>query len=137
MSCPPEHLRAQNHDFHIIEFGTTVLPPLTQLHADACPGPHQQCLPIRANFTPDDGIDFVSLKMSPECDALVKKKIRGLYGNSKLGNIVLSNHLARPYADVLYRAPFASGIHTELQRHTSKRLQLLVMRCYTDGSLQT
>ncbi|KAJ7731799.1 NAD-P-binding protein [Mycena maculata] len=80
-------------------------------------------------FAPGDGMEFVSLQGGPERDAWVKKgggfRSRWrLYGESKIGNIYISNYFAKKYADVLVScALHPGGIKTELQRNSGAWMQ--------------
>ncbi|KAI5477915.1 short-chain dehydrogenase/reductase SDR family protein [Pseudohyphozyma bogoriensis] len=78
---------------------------------------------------PGEGIDWDVLKAGPARDAAIEKWGKGtndfgaapwkFYGMSKLGNILVSNLLAREHSDVLVScALHPGGMKTELQRHT-------------------
>ncbi|KAJ7896597.1 NAD-P-binding protein, partial [Mycena leptocephala] len=138
MVSPPEMLTAQGHD---LQFGTNVIGHffLTELLMPALTKSHQETkIPARVlntsstghQFAPGNGIEFVSLKGSPERDAWVKAagSIMGpwrLYGESKLGNIFISNYFARVHADVLVSCALHPGaIKTELGRHGGNIMQL-------------
>ncbi|KAF7374122.1 Short-chain dehydrogenase/reductase family protein [Mycena sanguinolenta] len=130
MTSFPEQLTAQNHD---LQFGTNVIGHffLTELLLPALARSYQETqVPARIIntssaghiFAPGNGMDFVSLKGGSERDAWVKKKGGffapwQLYGESKIGNIFVSNYFARTYSDVLVScALHPGGIKTELQR---------------------
>jgi len=64
------------------------------------------------------GVDFNTLK-----DTQARKRMgkQGLYGQSKLGNILLSNELARQYGDqgIVSTALNPGNIRSDIQRHLS------------------
>ncbi|KAJ7737827.1 NAD(P)-binding protein [Mycena maculata] len=61
-------------------------------------------------LAPGQGIEFVSLEGGPERDAQ-------LYGQSKMGNVLVSKYLAETYSDVLVSCSLHPGsIQTELGR---------------------
>ncbi|KAJ6450155.1 NAD-P-binding protein [Mycena sanguinolenta] len=139
MISPPEQLTVQNHD---LQFGTNVIGHffLTELLLPALKKSHQESnVPARIintsssghTFAPGNGMDFVSLKGGPERVAWVKQKGDffarwGLYGESKIGNIFVSNYFGRTYSDVLVScALHPGGIKTELQRHSAGWMQVL------------
>jgi hypothetical protein len=86
-------------------------------------------------------MEFASIRGGSERDAWVKKtgslisrafvvlsfcftrlnlRLRRLYGQSKIGNIVISNYYAKTHSDVLVScALHPGGIRTELQRYLS------------------
>ncbi|KAJ7065637.1 NAD-P-binding protein [Mycena amicta] len=139
----PEQLTAQGYD---LQFGTNVIGHyfLTELLLPALLKSHLvTSRPARIVHTsssihafaptPGPGIDFPSLKGGPERDAWVATKgsFRGrwaLYGESKLGNILISNHYADKYSkDVLVSCAVHPGaVKTELQRHIGGWQQVLV-----------
>ncbi|KAJ7921419.1 NAD-P-binding protein [Mycena leptocephala] len=139
MISPPEQLTAQNHD---LQFGTNVIGHffLTELLLPALTKSYEETkIPARIintsssghTFAPGDGMDFVSLKGGPERDAWVKKKGSflgpwALYGESKMGNVLVSNYYAKTHSDVLVSCSLhPGGIKTELQRHGAGWMQLL------------
>ncbi|KAJ7675280.1 NAD-P-binding protein [Mycena rosella] len=139
MTCPPDLLTAQNYD---LQFGTNVMGHffLTELLIPALTKSYEETkVPARIvntsssghQFAPGDGMEFVSLKGGPERDAWLKKagSFRGpwkLYGESKIGNILISNYFAKTYSDVLVScALHPGGIATELQRHSASWLQVI------------
>ncbi|KAJ7164197.1 hypothetical protein C8R46DRAFT_1278288 [Mycena filopes] len=140
MTSPAELLTAQGHD---LQFGTNVIGHFffTELLLPALKRSHEETrVPARIvntsssghEFAPGDGMDFVSLKGGPARDAWLKKKGAffgpwALYGESKLGNIFISNYFAQAYgADVLVScALHPGGIKTELQRHGAGWLQMV------------
>ncbi|KAJ7025649.1 NAD-P-binding protein [Mycena alexandri] len=139
MTSSTEQLTAQNHD---LQFGTNVighffftellLPALARSHAETnTPARIINTSSSGHEFAPGDGIDFVSLKGGPGRDAWIKKKGSffarwGLYGESKLGNILISNYFAKAHSDVLVScALHPGGIKTELQRNNAGWLQAL------------
>ncbi|KAJ7501830.1 NAD-P-binding protein [Mycena galericulata] len=130
MISPTDQLTAQGYD---LQFGTNVIGHffLTELLLPALTDSYEESgVPARIintssaghQFAPGEGIDFVSLKGGPERDAWLKKK---LYGESKIGNIYVSNYFAKTYSDVLVSCALHPGaIKTELQRHASGWLQV-------------
>ncbi|KAJ7679461.1 hypothetical protein DFH06DRAFT_1316364 [Mycena polygramma] len=130
MISPPEMLTAQNHD---LQFGTNVighffftellLPALTKSY-------EERKVPARVIntssyghiFAPGTGMEFESLKGGPQRDAWVKQKGSfkapwALYGESKMGNLFISNYFAKAHKDVLVSCGLhPDGIKTELQR---------------------
>ncbi|KAJ7084581.1 NAD(P)-binding protein [Mycena belliarum] len=128
MVPPREQLTAQNYD---LQFGTNVVGHFlfTELLIPALTKSHEETkLPARVvnvssmghRLAPGDGIELATLKGGPERDAWLKKKadLSGrwtLYGQSKLGNILVSNYLARKYSDVLVSCAIHPGfIRTDL-----------------------
>ncbi|KAJ7612595.1 hypothetical protein FB45DRAFT_1036817 [Roridomyces roridus] len=114
-SGPPETLTAQGLD---LEFGTNVLGHFffTQLLLPALTKSSQyNKVPARVintssffhPFAPGPGVDFITVKGGPERDAWIKKAgvnvgaPMGLYGQSKFGNILVSNYWAKTYSDAL------------------------------------
>ncbi|KAJ7255678.1 NAD(P)-binding protein [Mycena rebaudengoi] len=139
MISPTEQLTAQKHD---LQFGTNVIGHyfLTELLIPALAASQRATnIPARVintsssghKFAPTGTIDFASLRGGPARDALIKKwgSFRApwkLYGESKLGNIIVSNHLAKAHADILVScALHPGGIRTELQRHAAGWMQQL------------
>ncbi|KAF8195273.1 hypothetical protein K438DRAFT_1673984 [Mycena galopus ATCC 62051] len=139
MISPPDQLTAQNHD---LQFGTNVIGHFffTELLLPALTRSYQETkVPARIihtsssghTFAPGTGMEFVSLKGGPERDAWVKKAGAfqapwQLYGESKIGNIFISNYFARTHSDVLVScALHPGGIKTDLQRHSAGWMQLL------------
>ncbi|KAK7064982.1 NAD(P)-binding protein [Favolaschia claudopus] len=82
--------------------------------------------------SPGTGIDFVSLEGGPERDAWLKRLSTStagwrLYGESKLGNILLSNYLARAHSDVLVSCALHPGsVRTDLQKTLPSWMQFLL-----------
>ncbi|KAJ7842338.1 hypothetical protein B0H14DRAFT_3086657 [Mycena olivaceomarginata] len=114
----PDLLTAQNHD---LQFGTNVIGHffLTELLVSSCAHTILSRDSAGHVFAPGNGIDFVSLKGGPERDAM-------LYGESKLGNILISNYFAKAYSDVLVSCSLHPGpINTELTRHAANWLQAI------------
>ncbi|KAF7343514.1 Short-chain dehydrogenase/reductase family protein [Mycena sanguinolenta] len=139
MISPPEMLTAQGHD---LQFGTNcighffltelLLPALLQSHADT--GTRARVMhtsSIGHTFAPGRGIEFESLKGGEERDEWVKSAggTMGpwrLYGESKLGNILVSNYFAREYGDKIVSSALHPGsIRSELNRHASALLQII------------
>ncbi|KAJ7255763.1 hypothetical protein C8J57DRAFT_1345567 [Mycena rebaudengoi] len=118
MISPTEQLTAQKYDLRT----NTILFRIPALAAS------QKATNVPAR---PETIDFVSLRGGPARDALIKKwgSFRApwrLYGESKLGNIIISNHLTKAHADILVScALHPGGIRTELQRHAAGWLQQL------------
>ncbi|KAJ7756696.1 hypothetical protein B0H16DRAFT_1538722 [Mycena metata] len=139
MISPPDLLTAQNYD---LQFGTNVIGHffLTELLLPALTKSFEESkVPARVihtssqghAFAPKYGLVFESLKGGRERDAWVKKtgnwKSRMvLYGESKLGNIIISNHFAKAHSDVLVSCSLHPGsIKSELQRHVAGWLQVI------------
>ncbi|KAJ7636817.1 NAD(P)-binding protein [Roridomyces roridus] len=140
MNTPLEMLTAQGVE---LQFGTNVLghffftelllPALTKSFQ------HNQ-VPARVISTsstlytlaPGPGVEFASLKGGSERDAWLKKTGKflapwRLYGQSKMGNILASNYLAKTHSDVLVSCAVHPGvIRSELQRHQPGWMQVLV-----------
>ncbi|KAJ7278985.1 NAD(P)-binding protein [Mycena rebaudengoi] len=130
---PPEMVTAQNHDLRGTQHSTCAfhLPALTASYDESK-------TPARVINTSSDlhnqlssGIEFASLTAGPERDAWVKKagSFMGpmkLYGESKLGNIFVSNYFAKTHSDVLVSCALHPGIiKTNLNRHFSGWLRVL------------
>ncbi|KAJ7248661.1 NAD-binding protein [Mycena rebaudengoi] len=130
MSCPPDMLTTQNHD---LQFGTNVIGHyfLTELLIPALTASYDETqVPARVintssighQMAPKAGIELKSLKGGPSRDAWVKKTGGlmtpwRLYGESKLGNILISNYFARAHSDVLVSTALHPGfIRSELTR---------------------
>ncbi|KAJ7501836.1 NAD-P-binding protein [Mycena galericulata] len=139
MISPPDQLTAQGYD---LQFGTNVIGHffLTELLLPALTKSYEESkVPARIintsssghQFAPGEGMELASLKGGPERDAWVKKSSDfmcrwKLYGQSKMGNIYVSNYFAKTYSDVLVAcALHPGGIKTELQRHAAGWLQIL------------
>ncbi|KAJ7432138.1 NAD(P)-binding protein [Mycena galericulata] len=140
MIPPLEMLTAQNHD---LQFGTNVIGHffLTELLIPAFTRSFEESkVPARVintssspghKFAPGDGMNFASLKGGPERDAWVKNAggFLGpwqLYGESKLGNIYISNYFAKTYSGVLVSCALHPGrIKTELTRYSSRWMQVI------------
>ncbi|KAJ7223493.1 NAD(P)-binding protein [Mycena pura] len=139
MAPPVELLTAQNHD---LPFGTNVIGHyfLTQLLLPALAASSAVSgLPARIIYissathliAPSGGIAFASLKGGPERDAWLTTQNSWvvpwrLYGQSKLANIVVSNHFAKTHSDILVSCALHPGcINTPLKRHTSLANQLV------------
>ncbi|KAJ7246107.1 NAD(P)-binding protein [Mycena haematopus] len=138
MISPPEMLTAQGHD---LQFGTNcighffftelLLPALFKSHAET--GVRARILhttSIGHNMAPGKrGIVFESLKGGAERDKWLKKAGSTLgplriYGESKLGNILVSNYFARIHGNTLVSCSVHPGpINTEVGRYTSSFLQ--------------
>lgn len=138
MNCPPEKVTAQNHD---LQFGTNVIghffltelliPALTKsFEATQVPARVLTTSSIGHQLAPGNGIDFVSLKGGPERDAWLKTTGSGLagswrlYGESKMGNVFMSNYFAAKYAGVLVSCAVHPGpIKSELGRDSPMYLR--------------
>ncbi|KAJ7276686.1 NAD-P-binding protein [Mycena rebaudengoi] len=137
MLSPTDQLTAQKHD---LQFGTNVIGHffLTELLIPALSASQKaHNVPARVINTSSTGhhsapggtIEFASLRDGPARDALIKKwgppRDRWhLYGESKLGNIIFSNHLAKSHSDILVSCALHPGaIWTDLQRHCPGWLQ--------------
>ncbi|KAJ7501838.1 NAD-P-binding protein [Mycena galericulata] len=139
MTTPPGLLTAQGYD---LQFGTNVighffftellLPALTKSYEET--GVPARILHISSGghqFAPGEGIEFISIKGGPERDEWVKKagRVMGpikLYGQSKIGNIYVSDYFAKTYSGVLVScAVHPGGIKSELQRHVSGWMQVI------------
>ncbi|KAJ6524153.1 NAD(P)-binding protein [Mycena capillaripes] len=128
MEPPTKLLTTQNID---LQFGTNVLGPffLTQLLIPALLAStksRKSGFPARIiNVSssghlnaPGEGIEFTSLRGGEERDACMAR----LYGQSKLANIILSNHFASKYGEdlgLVSTALHPGGIRTELRRYGS------------------
>ncbi|KAJ6476509.1 hypothetical protein C8R47DRAFT_1141652 [Mycena vitilis] len=140
MSAPVDMLTAQNLD---LQFGTNVIGHffLTELLLPALTKSYEETqVPARVLHTssaahksaPGSGVELASLKGGPERDAWIKKQNRffcpfALYGQSKTGNIFISNYFAKTHSDVLVSAALHPGtIQTELSRHTPSVAQLFI-----------
>ncbi|KAJ7073467.1 NAD(P)-binding protein [Mycena belliarum] len=133
MAAPPEQLTAQNYD---LQFGTNVvghffftellIPALTKSHEETkVPARVVNVSSMGHRLAPGDGIEPATFKGGPERDAWFKKKgnLLGrwlLYGQSKLGNVLVSNYLAKTYSGVLVSCALHPGfISTDLTQHGS------------------
>ncbi|KAJ7476685.1 NAD(P)-binding protein [Mycena latifolia] len=131
MIPPNDQLTAQGYD---LQFGTNVighfmftellLPALTASHAHfSIPARIINTSSTGHTVAPAREIFFMTLKGGPERDALVKKWGKlvapwNLYGASKLGNIIMSDHYAMNHADVLVSCSLHPGlIKSGIQRH--------------------
>ncbi|KAJ6501765.1 NAD(P)-binding protein [Mycena vulgaris] len=150
MITPPELLTAQNHD---LQFGTNVIGHyfFTQLLLPALTASYEASkVPARIINTssaghkvavPGTGIDFVSLKGGPARDEWLKKlnstvALWRLYGESKLGNIVISNHFAKTHSDVLVSCALHPGsVRTDLQKYMPGWMQHIMDWVLPDPSI--
>ncbi|KAJ7269679.1 NAD-P-binding protein [Mycena rebaudengoi] len=123
MISPPEMLTAQNYDLPVLpaltaSYNETKVPARV-LHVSS--GGHK--------LAPGSGVEFASIRGGSERDAWVKKtgsliSRARLYGQSKIGNIVISNYYAKTHSDVLVSCALHPGIiRTELGRHAPTFLQ--------------
>ncbi|KAK7042188.1 NAD(P)-binding protein [Favolaschia claudopus] len=123
MSAPIEQVTPQNID---LQFGTNVLGHfyltkllLPVLLATATPGKPARVInssSFALEMTPGNTIHFNTLKDGP-----ARKKLSplNLYSQSKFGNLVFSNELARRYGDqgIMSVALHPGNIMTDLYRH--------------------
>ncbi|KAJ7235393.1 NAD-binding protein [Mycena rebaudengoi] len=140
MSCPPDMLTAQKHD---LQFGTNVIGHyfLTELLIPALTTSYNETqVPARVintssighQMAANAGVELESLKDGPSRDAWLKKNGSfvapwRLYGESKLGNILVSNYFARVHSDVLVSTALHPGaIRSELARHRPGWQQWLI-----------
>ncbi|KAJ7751887.1 NAD-binding protein [Mycena maculata] len=145
MICPTEQLTAQNHDIRAYEDflkGRILLLLLSQNSGQTslaiislrnCYASYEaNKIPARIINTSSSGhklastgIDFASLKSGPARNAWLKKfsgtnATWRLYGESKLGNILVSNYFARTHSDVLVSCALHPGsVRAGLQKHLS------------------
>ncbi|KAK4700611.1 hypothetical protein P7C70_g5631, partial [Phenoliferia sp. Uapishka_3] len=133
MTPPTDQLTSQGYD---LQMGTNVLGPyfFTKLLLPALKAAHGRIINTSSSghhFTPgESGLDFATFDGGNERDRIIKSwGLSGswkLYGQSKLGNVVLSNLWARELAGEVYScALHPGGIKTELQRHSAPWLQQL------------
>ncbi|KAJ7116270.1 hypothetical protein C8R43DRAFT_1137945 [Mycena crocata] len=119
MLCPTDQLTPQGHD---IQFGTDVIGHyfLTELLLPALTASYEATQVaariINTSSTghtiaaPGTGIDFVRL-----------------YGESKLGNVLIANHWAKKHSDVLVSCALHPGsVRTGLQKHMSGWFQRIL-----------
>ncbi|KAJ6511531.1 NAD-P-binding protein [Mycena vitilis] len=143
MTTPPDQLTAQNFD---LQFGTNVLGhfSFTELLIPALRASHSASgIPARVinvsswghNLAPKPtGFAMDTLKGGKARDHQIKKwgsmmaPLR-LYGQSKLGNILISNYFARQYGGILVSCAVHPGfISTDLGRHD--RMQNMMFKMY-------
>ncbi|KAK7053649.1 short-chain dehydrogenase/reductase family protein [Favolaschia claudopus] len=139
MISPPDMLTAQNYD---LQFGTNcighyfftelLLPALIQSHAQTnIRARIMHTTSIGHTLAPSGGIEFDNLKPGPKRDAWVKQAGSTLgpwrlYGQSKLGNILVSNYFARTYPEsIVSCAVHPGGIKSELGRHGGSMIHML------------
>jgi len=123
MVPPIEQLTAQGYD---LQFGTNVLGHfyftkllLPALLAAAETSPDGKARIVNTSSSAHEfssGIDFNTLKEGP---ARRKNQTQGLYGQSKLGNIQVSNEFARRYGNqgIVSVSLNPGNIQSDLQRH--------------------
>ncbi|KAJ7250169.1 hypothetical protein B0H12DRAFT_1210963 [Mycena haematopus] len=110
-------LPALTSSYHATQVPARVINTSSSSHTDACPG---------------TGIDFVSLKGGPARDAWLKKLSPSaagwrLYGESKLGNIMISNHFVKTHSDVLVSCALHPGsVRTDLQKNLPGWMQRML-----------
>ncbi|KAJ7236111.1 NAD(P)-binding protein [Mycena rebaudengoi] len=135
MSCPPDMLTLQDHD---LQFGTNVIGHyfLTELLVHPCILQRDPRVintsSIGHQMALNAGVELESLMGGPSRDAWLKKNGSfmapwRLYGESKLGNILVSNYFARVHSEVLVStAVHPGGIRSKLGRHQAGWFQRLV-----------
>ncbi|KZV84369.1 NAD(P)-binding protein [Exidia glandulosa HHB12029] len=122
MACPVEMITSDGYD---LQFGTnvighwyftTLLLPTILATADANPAEKPRIVNVTSNgHRCHPSIDYDILRDGPKRHAMSTVK---LYGQSKFGNIVVSNELARRYDDkIVSISVHPGGIKTNLQRH--------------------
>ncbi|KAJ7053061.1 hypothetical protein C8F01DRAFT_1168813 [Mycena amicta] len=137
MNCPTDLLTKQGYD---MQFGTNVighyflttllLPALRKAATDTVPARVIHVSSGAHPLAPGRGVEFASIKDSPEREAWLKSKTKllvswRLYGQSKIGNIFLGNHFAKTYPDFLVSCSLhPGGIRSELQRHVAGWMQI-------------
>jgi len=138
MSPPIDQLTADGYD---LQFGTNVLghahftlcliPELIEGAKSSSDGKARVVnISSDASYeTSSLGVDFDTLTDTP------RRKSRGtsgLYCQSKFGNVVFSNELARKYADrgIISNAVHPGAIKTELTRHLPRFVQWLFNKLY-------
>ncbi|KAG8747712.1 hypothetical protein FRC10_011839 [Ceratobasidium sp. 414] len=130
MVPPIEMKTATDYD---IQFGTnvlghylftTLLLPVLIHTAQTSPRGHVRVVNVSSGghrFAPKGGIDYsVLIPNDPESEARRRKMgPGGLYSQSKWGNVVFANELARRYESqgIISTSLHPGGIKTELQRH--------------------
>ncbi|KAG8694675.1 hypothetical protein FRC08_008323 [Ceratobasidium sp. 394] len=130
MAPPIEMKTATDYD---IQFGTnvlghylftTLLLPVLIHTAQTSPRGHVRVVNVASNghrFAPKGGIDYsVLIPNDPESEARRRKMgTERLYAQSKWGNVVFANELARRYEaqGIISMSLHPGGIKTELQRH--------------------
>ncbi|KAI5479590.1 Short-chain dehydrogenase/reductase family protein [Pseudohyphozyma bogoriensis] len=132
MACPPKLLTAQNYD---LQFGTNVLghyyftklllPALEAAQASSgVPSRvvHTSSMGHRYSVNSTTGFDATTLTAGKERDAAIKKLGSSvdwaIYGQSKLGNVVIAHYFAKTYSSYLVSASVHPGvIRSNLQRH--------------------
>ncbi|KAJ6521293.1 hypothetical protein DFH09DRAFT_939153, partial [Mycena vulgaris] len=125
---PPDQLTAQGYD---LQFGTNVLGHFYLIEL-LLPALTKSCeeTKVRARVTnissrvhtaeAGNGIEFVSLKGGPERD----EWINPLYGQSKMGNILISNYFAKQHSGVLVSCAVHPGaIKSDLLQCVSHQLR--------------
>ncbi|KAJ7731790.1 putative short-chain dehydrogenase, partial [Mycena maculata] len=111
----------------VLEFGTNVIghffltelliPTLTKSYEETkVPACIINTSSFGHRFAPGDGINFISLEGGPKRGAWVGPW--RLYGESKTGNIYISNYFAKKYSDVLVSCAVHPGeTKTDIQRY--------------------
>ncbi|KAH9179024.1 NAD(P)-binding protein [Lactarius sanguifluus] len=135
MYTPIDHVTTQGFD---MQFGTNVLGhfyltklllPILTATAKKTPAGTVRVVNVSSlghQYGPPEGIRWATL--APGNDSLeARKKLNTtkLYGQSKLGNILFSNELARRYGaeGIVSTSLHPGAINTDLARHTSSLLQ--------------
>ncbi|KAJ7198051.1 NAD-P-binding protein [Mycena haematopus] len=132
MVSPPEILTAQGHD---LQFGTNcighffftelLVPALLKSHAET--GIRARILHISssAHIWPQGSAEL-SLKASRAGRSGMSVGPWRLYGESKLGNILVSNYFARIHGNALVSCSLHPGhVQTEIERYSSSFLQAI------------
>ena len=131
MSCPIEYVTDDGYD---MQFGTNVLGhfyftklllPLLLSTVDKAPKGSVRVVNVASNAHLFSDLSFELLKDSP---ARRKRRSGLLYGQSKTGNILFSNELARRYGDkgIVSISLNPGAIRTELQRHSNGVLRTVL-----------
>ncbi|EIW74073.1 NAD(P)-binding protein [Coniophora puteana RWD-64-598 SS2] len=130
MSCPIDYVTDDGYD---MQFGTNVLGhfyftklllPVILSTAEKAPKGSVRVVNVASNAHLFSDVKFELLKDSP---ARRKRRTELLYGQSKTGNILLSNELARRYGHRIVSISLNPGaIKTELQRHSGAALTAIL-----------
>jgi len=123
MNCPVEYLTDDGYD---MQFGTNVighfyftklLLPVLLSTAENAPKGDVRVVNVASNGHMMSDINIATFKDSP---ARRKRSSMMLYGQSKTGNILFSNELARRYGEkgIVSTSLNPGAIKTELQRHS-------------------
>ncbi|KAI0263036.1 NAD-binding protein [Gloeopeniophorella convolvens] len=149
MYTPMEQVTSQGYD---AQFGTNVLGhfyltklllPVLIAAAQKSPAGTVRVVTVASvghNFAPPEGIVWGSLKGDESLATRKKLGTNKLYGQSKLGNILFSNELARRYGDqgIVSLSLHPGSINTDLSRHAGflvRRIGQLVTYDVSYGAL--